>query len=127
MFALRAIVLSLIAVLSAAAFASATSISVPRQIQSPAGGTIVAPAPGTSIVSGTDYDFSFGAANYCEDGYLTFTVYLLADLDPQFSDLNAEGQFTDYLFNYGNFTIAEFGESWPSIRGNEKEVHAWGI
>ena len=90
-------------------FAFAASISIPRQIQSPGTGVIIAPADGTIIQSGSSYDFDFEAANYCEDGYVVFTVYLLADLQPTFSDLNEEGQFTDYLFNYGNFTIAEFG------------------
>ena len=108
MLSLRALVLGSLAAFSMSAV---NAISVPRQIEDSGSGTIVAPASGATIQAGTSYDFDFEAVNFCEDGFLNFDVYLLNNPNPQFSDLNSQGQFTEFLVNYGTFTVAEFGQS----------------
>lgn len=68
-------------------------------------GTIAAPTDGSSVSSGESVPFQFEASNWCEAGYSPFSVYIL-DSKPTAASLNSTQGFTEYLWYYGSYLVA---------------------
>ena len=86
------------------------AFAAPTVPQSPFIGTINTPAPSTPIEAGTPFDFSYGASNWCEEGYNRFKVFLTSGtVPPTFDDLDNTGDISSALFGFGEYTVANFG------------------
>ncbi len=72
------------------------------------GGPIVQPASNTTLTPGQPFDFNYTFRNSCESGYSTISVFLLEN-QPTPNDVTSFGNFTDFLYSYGNFMIPNFG------------------
>ncbi|THH26788.1 hypothetical protein EUX98_g7400 [Antrodiella citrinella] len=73
------------------------------------GGTIVAPAAGTTITPNAPFSVHYENSNTCESGFSPVDYYLLSQ-DPTTASVNTStGTFDDPLFHFGNFLIPNFG------------------
>lgn len=72
--------------------------------------SIVTPADGASIQAGETFSFQFTLDNWCESGYTPISLYLLADA-PTASSLDASGQYSEFIYHFGDYEYSNFGKS----------------
>ena len=74
-------------------------------------GTIVDPSVDVQLAPGQSVTFTYEDINECFADFTPIDIYILAD-EPQFSELNATGQYSegDYLYYFGNWVIHNFGQ-----------------
>lgn len=101
---------SLLTTLPAALITQAAIIA--RQSGVNPGGAIVAPTAEATLVDGQTFPFDYANTNICHSGYSQIEVYLTKD-QPTAADVN-NGVISNPLFDFGKFTIANFGMSPPS-------------
>ncbi len=69
--------------------------------------SIAAATTGTTISPGDSFPFSYTPADSCHEAYSGYTVWLLAT-SPTAADLNSTMAFSQYLYYFGGFTVADF-------------------
>ncbi|CAL1704052.1 unnamed protein product [Somion occarium] len=84
------------------------SALVARQSGVGVGGTIVAPAAGSTIINGEPFPFQYNNNHVCQDGYSPIHVYLTATA-PTAADVSSSGTIANALHYFGLYTIANFG------------------
>lgn len=91
---------------------SASSLPAKRQIISSVHGTLAAPNADAVIAPQETFPFSFETANLCESGYSPLSVWLLQQ-PPSDVSLTSSGEYAegDYLYQFGDFLVANFGNS----------------
>ncbi|KAK7694179.1 hypothetical protein QCA50_001359 [Cerrena zonata] len=73
-----------------------------------AGGTIISPTSGSYAIAGQPIPFNYSNTNRCHAIDSPITVYLL-DAPPAHSDITDHGEFTNFLYFFGRFSIPNFG------------------
>lgn len=90
-----------------AVFAPANSAPV----ESPIMGTIEAPPSNTPITPASAIPFSYNIVNWCEEGYNNFNVFLTQGASaPTIDDVDSTGNIASALYDFGSFTVANFGK-----------------
>ena len=76
--------------------------------ESPFMGTIAAPTSGAPVSPAITFPFTYNVDNWCEEGYNNFRVFLTSS-EPTIDDVDSNGNITSALFDFGEFTVANFG------------------
>ena len=87
-------------------------------------GGVAQPAADTSVSDGDiiPFDFVEGFTNQCHPPYTPISVWLLA-AQPTFSSLNANHEFDDFLFHFGDYTINHFPRESSLCSNKHREIY----
>ena len=101
--------MQLIAALLTVLAAFAPSKGAP--IESPIMGSIEAPTSNAPVSPSDAVPFSYNIVNWCEEGYNNFKVFLTqGTVAPTIDDVDSTGGIPSALFDFGTFTVANFGK-----------------
>lgn len=78
---------------------------------------VTQPAAGTSIHGGDTIPFSFDSSGFggkCHPGYTPISVWLLSS-QPTSGSLNADHEFSDFLYHFGDYLIDNFAPTLPPM------------
>lgn len=78
-------------------------------VESPFMGSIAAPTTNAPVTPEVAFPFSYQVDNWCEEGYNNFKVFLTQDA-PTIADVDSTGDIATALYDFGEFTVANFGE-----------------
>ncbi|KAJ7641773.1 hypothetical protein FB45DRAFT_1054202 [Roridomyces roridus] len=89
-------------------FLASALIALASAAPSKRSGSIIEPASGTTVSSGTSIQYSYVDQNWCEEGYTPITIWL-SESAP--TAVNSTGQLSPgtYIEYYGQYLINNFG------------------